>query len=253
MINPIIQVYEIQNPREAEEIAAMGVEHVGSVILSEDDWRVPEIQDVVKTVQGMGAKSSIIPLFNDLDAVCRVLDYYMPDIIHFCELLIPGQEGSAMREGLLSLQYEIRGRFPAVSIMRSIPIPEAGSQADFPFLELALEFESLTDFFLTDTLIIENKNFSSEQPVSGFVGITGRTCDWNMAKRLVEATFVPVILAGGLSPENVRDAIAMVQPFGVDTCTGTNMRDTVGNPIRFKKDMGRINAFIQEVRGIPVK
>lgn len=250
---PIIQVYEIQDPHEAEEMVALGVEHVGSVILSEEEWRLPAVRDVVRTVQGGGAKSSIITLFNNLDTVCSALDYYMPDILHFCELLVPGEEGSEARDALIHLQYEIRRRYPAVSLMRSIPIPESGVRSDFPFLEIAAEFESVSDFFLTDTLLVSGDSLSGQQPVSGFVGITGRTCDWDMAGMLVKESFLPVILAGGLSPENVRDAIEAVRPYGVDTCTATNMRDESGKPVRFKKDIGRMKAFIQEVRGIAVK
>ncbi len=249
MKNPIIQVYEIQDPREAEEMVALGVDHVGSVIISPEDWRIPAIRDVVTIVQGSGAKSSIITLFSDCDAVCRVLDYYMPDIIHFCELLVAGEEGKEAREELLRLQYEIRRRYPAISIMRSIPIPEHGSSWDFPFLDIAHEFEPLTDFFLTDTLLVTSEGASGTQPVSGFVGITGKTCDWQMAKMLVQESFLPVIIAGGLSPENVRQAVDTVRPYGVDTCTATNMRDENGKLIRFRKDIGRLKAFIREIRG----
>jgi phosphoribosylanthranilate isomerase len=57
-----------------------------------------------------------------------------------------------------------------------------------------------------------------------------------------------VILAGGLSPENVYGAVKAVQPFGVDSCTGTNQVDRRGKGIRFKKDPARVKAFVQEVR-----
>lgn len=250
---PIIQVYEIQNPREAEEMVELGVDHIGSVILSEKEWQIPAIREVVKTAQSGGVKSSIIPLFNNIDSVCQLLEYYMPDIIHFCELLVPGEAGKEAREKLVHLQYEIHRRYPAVLIMRSIPIPEDGEKTDFSFLELAAEFESVSDFFLTDTLLVSDENLSSLQPVSGFVGITGKTCDWDMARMLVQESFLPVILAGGLSPENVREAVSSVRPYGVDTCTATNMRDEKGNTIRFRKDIHRVKAFIQETRSISNK
>jgi phosphoribosylanthranilate isomerase len=49
-------------------------------------------------------------------------------------------------------------------------------------LKLAEFFEPVSDFFLTDTFIILDKNIN-EQPVEGFVGITGKICDWNIASR----------------------------------------------------------------------
>ncbi len=44
----IIQVYEIQDPHEAETMAALGVDHVGSVILSEEEWKVTAVKEVVE-------------------------------------------------------------------------------------------------------------------------------------------------------------------------------------------------------------
>ena len=52
------------------------------------------------------------------------------------------------------------------------------------------------------------------------LGGTGRTHDWAISRRVVEAVSVPVFLAGGLAAANVRDAIRTVRPFGVDLCSG---------------------------------
>jgi phosphoribosylanthranilate isomerase len=52
------------------------------------------------------------------------------------------------------------------------------------------------------------------------LGGTGRRHDWTLSRRIVEQSRVPVFLAGGLNPENVRQAIDTVQPFGLDICSG---------------------------------
>ncbi|TAK51024.1 MAG: phosphoribosylanthranilate isomerase [Bacteroidetes bacterium] len=52
------------------------------------------------------------------------------------------------------------------------------------------------------------------------LGGTGRVHDWNISRRLRESVSLPVFLAGGLNPSNVRDAIEQVHPFGVDVCSG---------------------------------
>jgi phosphoribosylanthranilate isomerase len=52
------------------------------------------------------------------------------------------------------------------------------------------------------------------------LGGTGRRHDWSVSRRIVEASTVPVFLAGGLNPSNVREAIDTVQPYGVDVCSG---------------------------------
>lgn len=52
------------------------------------------------------------------------------------------------------------------------------------------------------------------------LGGTGRAHDWRLSRRIVEASPVPVFLAGGLNPGNVREAMAAVRPFGIDVCSG---------------------------------
>jgi len=71
-------------------------------------------------------------------------------------------------------------------------------------------------------------------------GGTGTTCDWNAARRVVEWGR-PVILAGGLTPENVAEAIRTVRPYAVDTSGGVERAPG-------KKDHERIREFIRQAR-----
>ncbi len=74
-------------------------------------------------------------------------------------------------------------------------------------------------------------------------GGTGRTFDWSIARST--KTKVPkLILAGGLGPENVADAVASVQPYGVDACS--SLESSPG-----RKDIARVRAFIRAIRGAP--
>ena len=52
------------------------------------------------------------------------------------------------------------------------------------------------------------------------LGGTGRTHDWSLSRRIRDGVGVPVFLAGGLNAANVGEAIAAVQPFGLDICSG---------------------------------
>ncbi len=52
------------------------------------------------------------------------------------------------------------------------------------------------------------------------LGGTGRVHDWSVSRRIRERSEKPVFLAGGLTPGNVREAVDIVQPFGVDLCSG---------------------------------
>jgi phosphoribosylanthranilate isomerase len=75
--------------------------------------------------------------------------------------------------------------------------------------------------------------------VEGQPGGTGRTFDWSLA--LEARRHGPVIIGGGLSPDNVRQAIAAVHPYGVDVCSGVEARPG-------KKDPQKVRRFIEEVR-----
>ena len=52
------------------------------------------------------------------------------------------------------------------------------------------------------------------------LGGTGRTHDWAVSRRIRETVPVPIFLAGGLRPDNVAEAVRVVQPFAVDVCSG---------------------------------
>lgn len=224
----------------------IGVDHVGTVWIPEQGLKQRRLADTVQEVQRSGSTSCLIPLTNDADAISGAIDFYKPDIIHFCELL-PEAENKLDR--ILRRQQLVRRRFPQVRIMRSLPIPARDDSRGLRTLELCRAFEPVSDFFLTDTLIqAEDDGLNAAQPVNGFVGITGRTCDWSTAAALAAASRIPVILAGGLSPDNVREGILAVRPAGVDSCTATNAVDENGTPVRFRKDVGRVRRFVDAAR-----
>lgn len=79
---------------------------------------------------------------------------------------------------------------------------------------------------------------SRDGPVARLGG-TGRVHDWAVSRRVVEVLDKPVILAGGLRPENVADAIRAVRPFAVDVCTGLRAGGRL--------DAARLRAFVAAV------
>lgn len=251
----IIQLYEVQKPAEAAALVALGVDHIGSVITSRESWKVPAIRKTVQTVQRLGAKSVLIPLFSDPLTLFYVLDYYRPDFVHFCEALaiFPGIEAKVVQEfdALLSLQVDVKDRFPQIQIMRSISVPRQGIAGESEILRTILSYAELlapfSDFFQLDTILGDTSAFQS-QPVEGYVGVTGEICDWKLAAAIIEWSPIPVILSGGISNENVFEAIIQLRPAGVDSCTKTNAVSPEGLPVRFKKDLRKVKRLVAEVR-----
>jgi phosphoribosylanthranilate isomerase len=94
--------------------------------------------------------------------------------------------------------------------------------------ELARSFDETVDALLLDTYH-EDK-----------IGGTGKVHDWEISAGIAEKLNLPVILAGGLSPDNVAEAVGKVRPYAVDVSGGV---ETDG-----KKDCQKIASFIKAVR-----
>jgi phosphoribosylanthranilate isomerase len=88
-----------------------------------------------------------------------------------------------------------------------------------------------------DAILLDSGN--QRLPVKELGG-TGRTHDWSVSRRIVEAAPVPVYLAGGLTPDNVGEAVRRVRPFGVDVCSGVRSGGRL--------DEARLAAFAAAVR-----
>jgi len=237
----IVQIYEIQDPWQAGRCIELGVDHMGSVLLSQDQWRQPILKEVIGLSKGTEAKNSLLPLFGDMETLARCLDYYSPHYLHLCGSLTDHRGIPVELDAIAELQHLLKERFPHIGIIRTIPVPGPGMTKGFPTLEIARALEPASGLFLIDT-------WREQEPVRGFIGITGSPADWDLSRELVRGSDIPVILAGGLSPENVFEALMAVRPFGADTCTHTNAVGRDGSTVRFQKDFKRVDAFIKEVR-----
>lgn len=74
------------------------------------------------------------------------------------------------------------------------------------------------------------------------LGGTGRVHNWLVSRQIVEQSTVPVFLAGGLKPSNAREAIELVQPFGLDICSGVRTNGQL--------DAVKLRAFFEVIRAI---
>ena len=117
---------------------------------------------------------------------------------------------------------------PGLIVIKSLIVGRPGSD----MLEATMrELSAFVDAYIIDTFDLR----------TGASGATGKTHDWGISRRLVERSERPVILAGGLTPDNVRGAILRVRPAGVDAHTG--VEDASG-----RKSREKVEKFVSEAR-----
>jgi phosphoribosylanthranilate isomerase len=223
MTHPVrIQIYTMQTVEEALAVAAVGVDHVG---VTPADLGLPGEVDLARAAEISealrGAATSVaLSVDADLQSIERMVRTVRPDVLHLCGA--PGIVGP-------DAVADLRKSLPGVAIMQAIAVtgPEA--------VDEARSFEPVVDYLILDSVDAE---------IPG-VGAAGVVHDWDMSAAIVAAVEVPVILAGGLAPENVADAIAAVNPWGVDSLTFTNRPTGDGG---FCKDLERVGAFVAAAR-----
>lgn len=227
MEHPVrIQVYTMQTVEEALAVATLGADHVG---ITPADLGLPgevalaRAAEICAAVKGM-ATSVALSVDDDPQNIERMVRTVRPDVLHLCGP--PGVVGpSAVRD--------LRNALPDVAIMQAIAVTSAEA------VDVARSYESVVDYLILDSVDAE---------IPG-VGAAGMVHDWEVSAAIVEAVEVPAILAGGLSPENVGEAIAAVGPWGVDSLTFTNRSSGDGG---FRKDLERVAAFVAAARrGVP--
>ena len=120
---------------------------------------------------------------------------------------------------------EIKNQFPFLKAYKVIHV------SDDSAIQEVSRYVGFADGIILDTTI----------KATGQVGGTGRTHDWRLSEKIARSTTLPVILAGGLNPENISEAVRTVQPYGVDANSG------VSNP-NGTKDHEKLGLFIARAK-----
>jgi phosphoribosylanthranilate isomerase len=219
----IVQIYTAQSVDEALELARLGVDQIGVTPARRglpgeiDTPLAAEIVAALAAAAHHPVISVALSVEAGLDEIERMARQVRPDILHLCGDIqkVPPAAVGELRRWLLGQK-----------IMQAIPVE--GPQS----VEIALSFQDVADLLILD---------SKSAAIDG-IGAAGFTHDWTVSREIVRKVHVPVILAGGLSSENVAEAIHTVQPWGVDSLTHTNRLLPGGG---FCKDLERVKAFVQ--------
>jgi phosphoribosylanthranilate isomerase len=224
----IVQVYEVSSPEEARVLCGIGVDHIGVVVGTGAFAREQSVAWAREIFSAISAPSrgSALCLSDDLLLIRKIAAELDPDILHLgasSELLTP--DDTAM----------LKSEFPLLKLMRSIPVLDQGS------VGIAKSYDRIADILLLD----------SHKPGDRQIGAFGVTHDWELDRQIVQGVGIPVIIAGGLGPENVLDAIKSVHPAGVDSKTRTDKTDG-----SHTKDLDKVRQFVEiakAIRGKPVE
>lgn len=216
----LTQIYEISSAAEARAISAIGVDHIGVLVGHGAFPRELPVEQAVAIKAAIAAPSRMVALF--LSADIEVIEPMARELDPFCIHL--GASIELLRPDKVAL---LRKALPGVTFMRSVPVtgPEA--------VAIAQSYDGLVDWLLLD----------SHRAGDSQIGALGVTHDWSISRAIVSAVRTPVILAGGLGPDNVAEAIRTVRPAGVDSKTRTDRAGT------HAKDIAKVEAFHQAAKG----
>lgn len=215
----IVQIYSLTHVDDVAVCERAGVDHVGVAAGSQDlpasisNEQAHRIFDATPA----GMKTVALTVATDVDDVLPYARELTPDILHLC----PDVDALSVDE-----VREVREALPAsIDVMRALDV--VGEET----VDTARALDDVCEWFLLDT---------ATEAVDG-IGASGETHDWSVSRRIVEETETPTILAGGLSPENVADAVRTVRPAGVDSYSHTSRSER-------RKDPEKVAAFAKAAR-----
>jgi phosphoribosylanthranilate isomerase len=198
----LVHVAGIRDAAEAAMLVECGVTHLGFPLVLDHHAEDLSVEAAAKIVRKFGTRATffLITYLNQ-----------SADIVRLCNEL-----GVAMVQlhGDIALEEmkRLRATQPDFCIVKSLVVTGDNTGA---LLDDVDRFSPFVVAFITDTF----------DPLTGARGATGKTHDWAVSRKLVETSKLPVILAGGLGPKNVGEAIRAVRPAGVDVHTGIESPD----------------------------
>lgn len=223
MISPIIQIAGVRNWDEAAMIVASGATHIGFPLRL--DVHQPDLCEEAAAEIIRKLPPSIHP----------VLITYLAKAMEIHELLQQLGCNIVQLHGPISLaeleklrQLSRSSSSIPFEIWKSLVVKIGNETELLETLRLTAPF---VDAYITDTY----------DPATGASGATGKTHDWNITSRLVAQSPRPVIVAGGLHPGNVAEAIRITRSAGVDVHTG--VEDANG-----RKDPRLVTEFVVKAK-----
>ena len=152
----------------------------------------------------------------DVNKIIKTLNFLKPSMIQI------------QKQSKLSINdvRVIRNEFPGLKIAKTFYIKDGAN-----YNELLNEIKTYTNSGLIDYILLDSA-----------IGGSGNTHDWSISKQIVkEISPFKTIIAGGLNPANIQNAIKETNPFGVDVMTGVSTESK-------NKDAAKVKEFVKNVK-----
>ena len=211
-----VKVCCIASTVEADLAIAAGADLLGLVsAMPSGPGPIPE-SDIAAIVRHVGTRAATVLLTSRQDArgIANQLDQIHPTVVQLVDELSE------------QAYVALRASHPEVVLMQVIHVRDARSVE---------EVAGVAPF--VDAILLDSGNPTA---VVKELGGTGRVHDWAVSRAIRDAVHLPLFLAGGLRAANVADAVAAVQPFGVDVCSGVRVQGRL--------DHDAVHAFIGAAR-----
>ena len=202
-MRPRVKICCIQSPQEARLAIACGAAALGLVSTMPSGPGVID-EDAIARIAAVvppPVATFLLTCATDADEIiaqqrrCRTNTLQLCDAVEF------------------SVYQKLRAALPGISLVQVIHVTGEKS---------VTEARAVAPH--VDALLLDSGNPSLTVKE---LGGTGRVHDWSLSRRIRDTAGKPLFLAGGLRPDNVREAISAVQPFGLDLCSGVRTDDVL--------------------------
>jgi phosphoribosylanthranilate isomerase len=212
----LVQIYETTSPEEARALADLGVDHIEVLV---GDGAFPREQSVGRARLIISAilsssKGLVLVLSDDVRLIEHIISEIKPAIVHL---------GASSNLLTVSALQRLKQQCGTLTVMRSIPVVDDESIA------IARSYDGIADMLLLD----------SHRPSDAQIRALGATHSWDIDRKIIESVHITVIIAGGLGPDNVVNAIKIARPAGVDSKTKTDKDDG-----SHTKDLQKVKRFV---------
>lgn len=211
-----IKICCIRDIREAETAMRYGASAIGLVAaMPSGPGPIPD--ELIRQIAATTPPPIATFLLTSRTSVREIIEHHRLTHTNTIQIV------DALSEGTYA---ELKSALPGVKIVQVVHVLREES------VEEAVRISRSVDAILLDS---GNPNLRVKE-----LGGTGRVHNWQLSRRIREQASCPVFLAGGLKPENVKEAIETVEPFAVDVCSGVRTNGLL--------DAEKLGRFISEVR-----